>query len=257
MNTKLQQSFPYDPNVAESIDTGTNDRFKYSPVFDAAQYQTLSNFQMTGTRRMDRQNSGATNGIHCHHVYDYDYNGACTVQNVPAKLHIATYPHRGAVYQWNQHNPNNKYRAILGDNKIEQYRICCEYHYTQDDIEKFEKNIARVHLPQILKDIYINRREIEAIYTTVNQQDIVEVEYVMPLFAKDINSLGADFIWGKIPFKSTTFDNGSNKKASYMKNYFCCAEDGCGNFLFLDISAPDEYYFYDHENDLMQRVYPL
>lgn len=117
----LEHKRPYRAGI-DSIDTGRDDVFKYSPRFRKPELKRSTNILMQGSRKMDyvvAENATGgerPEGTVWHHVYDYN-NGYCTMQLVDVSVHTATIPHVGAVRQYEEAH-STTYKAIRKQNKF-------------------------------------------------------------------------------------------------------------------------------------------
>ena len=117
-------SKPY-PDSIESIDTGLEGRFKYSPRFKKSEADLF--IELTGRRAKDYKIAEATTKTKhiprktvWHHVWN-EINGEYEMQLVDYNIHKSTYSHAGGCKLWLLQHPNSKKyaRKERGQSNIE------------------------------------------------------------------------------------------------------------------------------------------
>lgn len=263
MSKNLNSKSPYlDPII--NIITGLDGKFVYSPDFNTKPTDQ-ARLAMSGKRSEDRNNlleilsktTQEANKCHCHHTYSYSYDsqtGVATadMQLVPAKIHIKTYPHAGAVRQWNSSgNHSEKYREIRNTNTV----VTSLVKYSESEIEEFENEMG-VQLPEELKCAYLNQTPVQDVFHVNDESNSDEIYCVSELLL-----LHNDSMYENVPTVKFVIDvlkeNGiSIYRSNFPYEPIPYATDPCGNvFYTYSYNNTDYYFIYDHEYDEYYNLY--
>lgn len=247
---------PYPGNILSlQTDELPPSRWAYSPDFQNCNPPVcigMATLNMTGSRSRDRaalwQNVSQTpdRGYHCHHTYSYSggNNPTADMELVKAADHIRTYPHRGAVYQWNTDGSKPHYCA----ERQSVTSVSVPQTYTAKEIASFEWEQG-VTLPSFLQEVYKGEQSLPSLWRDDqgNSYELQDILYLTDLPEKS-NALSAAAVmklWPTLQVEKTP-----------GKGPFFWGEDACGN-LFLNCQNDDTVYFYDHEEDTYAPVHKV
>ncbi len=253
MNNKAITAYPYQPNVIDKP-TGLVYPFDHSPDFlHITRYS--ANMGMSGSRATDRSallafyNILSAPGYHCHHTFSYTYDAItrkakADMQLVSAYDHMLTYPHPGAVRQWNYSgNHDHCYRSVMENKEA----VTSYIKYSSEELDKF--GIAhKTRIPDELTGAYLNQAPVKTefrkkdgneifsisellmLYECVEYKDVLHIDYVIDILKKNKISV------------YTTENN---------DNLIPYATDECGNVFYYSFDDKNDihYWFYDHECD--------
>ncbi len=252
MNNELTSLLPYLPPIV-SIPTGLSGKMAFSPDFSGVTAYSL-NLTMSGYRSADRQNllnnfpNAPAIGRHCHHTYSYNYNPAngnasADMQLIPARQHIATYPHSGAVRQWN--TSGHHARRYLS---VREGAVTSPVKYNKEDLAKF-KSTLNTKIPEELTDAYLNLSPIKSSFRIKSSDETVHIAELLALFEipgkKDIPDVGYVIeILKRNGISIYSRDDDTNELMPY-------GVDDCGNIFYYSFDEEDSLHrwFYDHEYD--------
>ncbi len=185
---------------------------------------------------------------HCHHTCSYSFDeenqtASAVMQFVPARLHIATYPHCGAVRQWNSSgNHALSYNSV----KANQKRVTSMLKYSPEELDVFCKKYNTT-IPERLVQVYLNPSCIVDSYRIAEENRYCHIAEFIPLIEileiKD--SLFVGYVIEALK---------ANKTVIYReKDYeglIPFAYDHCGNlFYYRCDNGIARYWYYDHEYD--------
>jgi|GEM_PF-4329697 len=250
MNNELTSALPYLPPIID-IATGLDDSMAHSPDFSNLTNYSM-NLTMSGSRSADRRNllnnypNAPATGHHCHHTYSYNYangNASANMQLVAARTHIATYPHPGAVRQWNTSgNHQHRYRSIMEE------AVTSPVNYSKEELAKFQ-SAFNTKIPAELADAYLNQSTITSSFRIKGSDETVHIAELLALFEipdqREIPDVGYVIETLKRNGISIyTRNDDTNELMPY-------ALDDCGNIFYYSFDNNDNvhYWFYDHEYD--------
>ena len=224
----------------------------HSPDFSNLTNYSM-NLTMSGSRSADRRNLlrnfqiPPARGHHCHHTYSYNYNptngkASAEMQLVAARTHIATYPHLGAVRQWNTSgNHQHRYRSIMEE------AVTSPVNYSKEELAKFQ-SAFNTKIPAELADAYLNQSTITSSFRIKGSDETVHIAELLALFEipdqREIPDVGYVIETLKRNGISIYSRESNNEPITY-------AEDDCGNIFYYSFDNNDNvhYWFYDHEYD--------
>lgn len=248
---EVRSSQPYQwPILSISTNIVTPAKWMYSPDFQNYSVPFfmggIAGMPMSGRRSTDRANLRQALGqpqvwfCHCHHTYSYSggNNPTADMEFVQALTHIRTYPHLGAVFQWN-HDPTNPHHRYYAEQQTVT-SISAPQQYADEDIDSFERNQG-VILPPFLRRVYQKEQSLSSLWKD-DQGNLYELQDILYLtdLTEEPNALSASAViqlWPSLPVAGTP-----------GKAPLFWGEDACGN-LFLTCQGSDTAYFYDHEED--------
>lgn len=242
-------SDPY-PGPIQSIDTGADRQWKYSPDFAqcAGEYHGAWEISLTG-RRIDDYVLAEDDGGEehtprvtvWHHLFNYNpADGQCTMQLVNFRYHQEACPHLGGCWQYRQHH-GGRYRAIRENAKAGD--LWFEGSYSDGDLLAFEKEFS-LALSPLLKAVYSGKRGLPAVWREKDgRKESVEWEVIVPLWAKDGNPDAATAELMIDP-ENRLLPTMTTKKGCWLP----FGLDGCGNWLAQDL-ASGAIHFFDHESE--------
>lgn len=249
MNKELTSALPYLPPIID-IATGLGGSMAHSPDFSNLTNYSM-NLTMSGSRSVDRRNllnnfpNAPATGHHCHHTYSYNYangNASANMQLVAARTHIATYPHPGAVRQWNTSgNHQHRYRSIMEE------AVTSLVKYSKEDLVKFESKF-NTKIPAEIVDVYLKQAPITSAFRINGNGETVHIAELLVLFEfpkeKNIPDVGYVIETLKANGISIYSRDSNNEPIPY-------AVDDCGNIFYYSFDNNDNvhYWFYDHEYD--------
>lgn len=249
MNKELKSALPYLPPIID-IATGLGGSMAHSPDFSNLTNYSMS-LTMSGSRSADRRNllnnfpNAPATGYHCHHTYSYNYangNASANMQLVAARTHIATYPHVGAVRQWNiSGNHQHSYRSIMEE------AVTSPVKYSKEDLVKFESKF-NTKIPAEIVDVYLKQAPVTSAFHINGNGETVHIAELLVLFEfpeeKNIPDVGYVIETLKANGISIYSRDSNNEPIPY-------AEDECGNIFYYSFDNNDNvhYWFYDHEYD--------
>lgn len=247
----IKSSQPY-PLPIMSIQTGilVPSYRQYTPDFQNCPHGIFKGrrprMPMSGSRHTDRVNLMQALGqqpssCHCHHTFSYSggNNPTADMEFVDGLTHIRTYPHLGAIYQWD-HDPNFPNRRRYHAERQEVIFVSAPQGYTDKEIASFEQ-AQGVVLPAFLRRVYNKGLRLPSLWRD-QRGNCYELEDILYLTTpkeepKTLSAAAVIELWPTLPVAKTS-----------GKAPFFWGEDACGN-LFLTCQGNDTVYFYDHEED--------
>lgn len=265
---KIQWSQPYNYTGVESIDTGREHQWRYSPDFHNAVQLTM---QLTGSRQDDcvlaneKNNQSylggrSPNNYTWHHCYNLHMNEARNYKmQLPARdLHRRCCPHVGAFKQGME---MGFYNTAANHEKSEEFIEKVQLRTVQyqessiiKEIKLLEHIMQRL-LPLCLIEFYLTYAPgvpDKTIFYKSNQGI-----YNISWFDEIIN--GSNSILQILHYELHWRNTWRDSLLFSQKWNIPFAEDNCGNIYFLSIEEnsklPDvPVYFYDHEEDCALQI---